>query len=100
MGFVVIGCYRYFCYPFEDTNLEQDELLMDDADKSKLIMAHNGWVAGGDVLKGFMYEDSNVLLCRGLFAWGDSIKLRYGDSPKDVPFLWEYMKTYTEQMAR
>ena len=93
-------CSRYFCYPFEDSNIELDEQMMDDPDKAKFLMAHNGWVTGGDVLKGFMYEDSHVMLCRELFAWGDSIKLRYGDSPNDVPFLWEYMKTYTELMAR
>ena len=31
--------------------------------------------------------------------WGDSIKLRYGDGPADSPWLWQYMKQYTQIMA-
>ena len=31
--------------------------------------------------------------------WGDSIKLRYGDGPSDSPWLWNYMKQYTQIMA-
>jgi len=78
----------------------EDDIALMDTPQANLIMAHNGWVAGGDVLKGFIGEHSHVFLCRQLHAWGDSIKLRYGDSPSDVPFLWEYMRTYTEKMAR
>ncbi|XP_047142337.1 glycogen debranching enzyme isoform X1 [Hydra vulgaris] len=90
---------KYFAYPFHDSSYEEDVLLM-EGEEAMLIMAHNGWVMGGDALKNFAEPHSNVYLVRELLAWGDSIKLRYGETPFDSPYLWTYMKEYTEQMAR
>jgi hypothetical protein len=40
-----------------------------------------------------------VYFQRELIVWADSIKLRYGDGPSDSPWLWDYMKRYTQLMA-
>jgi len=91
---------RYFSYPFEDASLKADiERMAVDVD-AKSIMAHNGWVMGFDAQKNFAESDSMVYLNRELVAWGDCIKLRYGEKPQDSPFLWDYMRNYTQQMAR
>jgi len=61
--------------------------------------ANNGWIWGGDPLKNFA-EKPDAYFRREVIVWSDSIKLRYGKSQSDSPFVWEYMKKYTLTMAR
>ncbi|PAV72197.1 hypothetical protein WR25_00028 isoform A [Diploscapter pachys] len=83
----------------ESDSWEEDEKLAYDPEKSKMLMAFNGWVMSGNALDNFALPTSEVYLRRELVCWGDSVKLNYGEKPEDASYLWEYMKTYTQKCA-
>jgi glycogen debranching enzyme len=69
--------------------------------------ANNGFIWGGNPSVDFgmpgpmgVADPSCAYFRRELVIWGDCVKLRYGAKPEDSPWLWNLMRTYTEQMAR
>ncbi|KAJ3074514.1 hypothetical protein HDU98_011104 [Podochytrium sp. JEL0797] len=65
-----------------------------------LCLANNGWIWNGDPLQNFAGPHSKAYLRRDVIAWGDCVKLRYGEGPESNPWLWNHQKAYTEKMAR
>lgn len=65
-----------------------------------LVLVNNGWVWAGNALVDNAGPQSRVYLRREVIVWGDCVKLRYGSSPKDSPFLWEYMTKYARMLAK
>ncbi|XP_055637696.1 glycogen debranching enzyme isoform X2 [Toxorhynchites rutilus septentrionalis] len=94
---------KYFTqYGIKGKSLKDIE-VMAYGGPGKLFMAHNGWIINGDPLNDFARPQpgtGNVYLRRELIAWGDSVKLRYGDKPEDSPYLWKHMKSYVDTTAR
>ncbi|XP_045534389.1 glycogen debranching enzyme [Papilio machaon] len=91
---------RYFTYPCPVGTLSEMEAVI-YSDAGRYVMAHNGWVMDADPLQDFAARAANgrVYLRRELIAWGDSVKLRYGEKPEDSAFLWAHMREYVELTA-
>ena len=65
-----------------------------------LAMVNNGWIWAANAMKDHAGPDSRSYLRREVIVWSDCVKLRYGESPEDNPFLWDYMSRYTRLMAK
>ncbi len=69
-------------------------------DPKCLALVNNGWIWAANALKDHAGSDSRAYLRREVIIWSDCVKLRYGQSPKDNPYLWDLMTKYTRLMAR
>ena len=67
---------------------------------NSLALVNNGWIWAADAMKDNAGPDSRAYLRRQVIVWTDCVKLRYGKTPKDNPFLWDYMARYTRLMAK
>ncbi|CAI5441641.1 unnamed protein product [Caenorhabditis angaria] len=90
----------YFLHLEPDSTWEEEEKLAYDEKKGQYLMVFNGWVMSSNPLNNFALPTSQVYLRRELVCWGDSVKLNYGEKQEDSPFLWNYMKEYTQQCAK
>ena len=66
----------------------------------KYSLAVNGWLWDADPLANFALLPSKAYFQRTVIAWGDCVKLNYGSSPEDSPFLWDHMTKYVTSLAR
>ncbi len=62
-------------------------------------LANNGWIWNADPFQNFAEAGCEAYLLREVIVWGDCVKLRYGRSAEDNPWLWKHMADYTAQMA-
>ena len=81
------------------TRLPQNATTMKHSTNS-LALVNNGWIWAADAMKDNAGSDSRAYLRREVIVWSDCVKLRYGKSPEDNPFLWDYMTRYTRLMAK
>ncbi|KAL1963499.1 hypothetical protein VTN77DRAFT_8080 [Rasamsonia byssochlamydoides] len=65
-----------------------------------LALVNNGWIWNADAMRDNAGPESRAYLRREVIIWGDCVKLRYGSSPQDNPFLWDFMARYTRLMAK
>ena len=65
-----------------------------------LSLVCNGWVWAADAMKDNAGPASRAYLRREVIVWSDCVKLRYGKSRADNPFLWDFMTKYTQLMAK
>ncbi|KAF8449235.1 glycoside hydrolase family 13 protein [Boletus edulis BED1] len=63
-------------------------------------VANNGWIWNADPLVNFALSPSKAYLRREVIAWGDCVKLRYGSSLSDNPWLWTFMASYVTSLAK
>lgn len=67
---------------------------------TSLALVNNGWIWNADAMKDHAGSGSRAYLLREVIVWSDCVKLRYGNSPAENPFLWDFMTQYTQLMAK
>lgn len=82
-----------------DDNCEDFKESIMYTDHAKYIVAHPGWIMGGNALDDFAAPGSLAYFRREVIIWGDSVKLRFGEKPEDAPFLWGRMMEYVKLTA-
>lgn len=65
-----------------------------------LALVNNGWIWAANALIDNAGPKSRAYLRREVIVWGDCVKLRYGSSREESPYLWSYMAKYTRLMAK
>ena len=72
---------------------------LDNPQKTKCV--HNGWSMAGDASKqDFWSKDWWFYFRRFIIAWGDCVKLRFGYTPVDSPYLWKHMSQYVCEISK
>jgi glycogen debranching enzyme len=67
--------------------------------KEALSLANNGWIWAADPLSNFAEYPGKAYVRREVIAWGDCVKLRYGKSKEDNPWLWDHITSYCQLLA-
>lgn len=86
---------RYF-YVLNDGNDLTKQEIEEEEEGGQYVVAHDGWTLDADPLVNFAAPGSLVYFQRELNVWNDSVKLRYGNSHNESPFLWDLMTRYTQ----
>jgi len=86
-------CEPYFTrLPLNETTRKHDP--------RSLMLVNNGWVWAADAMRDNAGPSSRAYLRREVIVWGDCVKLRYGTSREENPYLWDYIADYTRLMAK
>jgi len=98
------GTMNYFILQRKKNLITSKNQLLDPyfqtlANEAQSKVVHNGWIADHDPRVDFALEQDFPYLRRQVNIWGDSIKLRFGESPASSPYLWAHMGEYVSQMA-
>lgn len=92
--------WRYFTeHPFRTLTPQEEIDQVDVPEVGCHFKACNGWIMGDDPLRNFAEPGSMVYFKRELIVWGDSVKLRFGKSREDSPFLWDHIEKYCVETA-
>jgi glycogen debranching enzyme len=89
--------YRYSSNPLVDTyftRLPHNEVTR-NLHPDEMCLANNGWIWNADPLQNFAGPGSKAYLRREVIAWGDCVKLRYGDGPVSTMDLMFYRDIIT-----